>query len=187
MRKTIVLTAGIVLGTLGSLFAQGDALIRPGDAFDLRISGVPSDDSGLISSNYTVDGQGYMNLSYIGKVKVAGKSASEAQSLVEHMYVTEGIFTHPTVSINIAPTARFVNVGGPGVKAGVRVPFTADMTLMSAILAAGDFNDFADQKHVNLIRGSKVTIVNCKEVRRNPSKDVAVLPGDTIQVPQTPF
>ena len=187
MKKLFGLTAVMVVGTLGSLFAQGDALLRAGDSFDLRISGVPSDDSALISSNYTIDGQGYMNLSYIGKVKVGGRTASEVQSLVEHTYVSEGIFTHPTVAINIAPTARFVNVGGPGVKAGVRVPFTADMTLMSAILAAGDFNDFADQKHVNLIRGKQVTIVNCKEVRKNPSKDVAVLPGDTIQVPQTPF
>ena len=187
MKKTIVLLIGMAVAALGSLLAQGDALIRPGETFDLRISGVPSDDSALISANYTVDGQGYMNLAYIGKVKVAGKSGSEIQSLVEHTYVAEGIFTHPTVAINIAPSARFVNVGGPGVKAGVRVPYTPDMTLMSAILAAGDFNDFADQARVNLIRGSKVTIINCKEVRRHPSKDVAVLPGDTIQVPQTIF
>ena len=49
---------------------------------------------------------------------------------------------------------------------------------MSAILAAGDFNEYADRKRVNLVRGGKARIVNCKEVQKDPSKDVAVLPGD---------
>ena len=187
MKKAFLLVSAMALCVIGRAAAQGDATIRSGDSVDLRISGVPSDDQQTISSNYTVDGQGCLNLSYIGKVRVVGRTASEAQSMVEHAYVSEGIFTRPTVAINVPLTARYINVGGPGVKAGVRVPYTPDMTLMSAILAAGDFNEFADQKHVNLIRGKDVKIVNCKEVRKHPSQDVAVLPGDTIQVPESMY
>ena len=58
---------------------------------------------------------------------------------------------------------------------------------VSAITAAGDFNEFADQRHVRLIRAGKVTIVDCKRLRQDPSKDASVLPGDNIQVPETMF
>ncbi len=165
-----------------------DALIRAGDAFDMRISGVPSDDQATISGSYTVDGSGYINLSYIGKIKAGGRTASDIQSAVERAYIDQGIFTHPTIAVNIAQSARFVNVGGPGINGGgKRLPYTSDLTVLSAITAAGDFNEFAKQSQVNLIRGGKVTILDCKKLRRDPSKDIPVLPGDNIQVPESMF
>ena len=67
-------------------------------------------------------------------------------------------------------------------KAPQRVAYTPDMTVMSAINAAGDFTDYADQKKVHLTRDGKVTYVNCKRARADPSEDPKVLPGDQIQV-----
>ena len=61
------------------------------------------------------------------------------------------------------------------------------MTIMSAIGAAGDFSIYANQAKVQLIRGDKVTIINCKHIRSHPAEDVKILPGDNIQVPQTMF
>ena len=52
------------------------------------------------------------------------------------------------------PQARFVNVGG-AVRSPSRMAFTEDMTLLTAINAAGGFNDFADQKRVRFLRGKK--------------------------------
>ena len=154
----------------------------------MRISGVPPDEQGTVSGNYTVDGQGYINLSFISKVKAAGRTASELQSAIERAYVEQGIFTHPTISLNLQTGARFVNVGGPGVNGGgKRLAYTPDLTVLSAITAAGDFNEFANQRKVNLIRGGKLQIIDCKQLRRDPSKDMQVLPGDNIQVPETMF
>ena len=167
----------------GKLSAQA---LRVGDSFDLRIGGVPSDDISTVSSNYTIDGEGYLNLPYLGKVHVAGMTASQIQSAVERAYIDRGIFKQPTITLSIAPTARFVNVSG-AVKNPTRVPFTPDMTLMSAINAAGDFNDYADAKNVHLVRGNAVKKYNCKEIRRNPSLDPKVEPGDSIQVPESLF
>ena len=167
----------------GKLSAQS---LRVGDSFDLRIGGVPGDDISTVSSNYTIDGEGYLNLPYLGKVHVAGMTPSQIQSAVERAYIDRGIFKQPTITLSIAPTARFVNVSG-AVKSPMRVPFTPDMTLMSAINAAGDFNDYADPKKVHLVRGNSVKIVNCKEIRRNPSLDPKVEPGDSIQVPESIF
>jgi protein involved in polysaccharide export with SLBB domain len=86
----------------------------------------------------------------------------------------------------MAPTARFVNVGG-AVRAPARVPFTEDITLLASINAAGGFNDFADQKRVRLLRGSEVKIYDVRQFRRDPSLDVKLQPGDRVEVPQTFF
>ncbi len=186
MKKTVLFALAVTLCMLTRVFAQSEATVRPGDSFDLRISGVPSDDQATISSNYTVDGQGFFNISYLGKIKVSGRTAGEIQTLVERSYMEQGIFTHPTVSLTIAPAARFVNVGGQ-VKSPGRIPYTPDMTLFSAINAAGDFTEFGDQAKVRLMRGSHVDIINCKKIRANPALDVKVLPGDMIQVQETFF
>ena len=86
----------------------------------------------------------------------------------------------------MAPTARFVNVGG-AVRTPSRVPFTEDMTLLTAINAAGGFNDFADQRKVRLLRGSTVQVYDVREFRRDPSRDVRLQPGDRVEVPQSFF
>lgn len=170
----VILSTGVV---------KAEAVIRIGDTFELRIGGVPIDDQQSITSTYTVDGGGGLNLPYIGKLKVDGMTSSEIQNTVERMYREGGIFSHPSVTLVIQPQARFVNVGGH-VKAPQRVAYTPDMTLLSAINAAGDFDDFADQKKVRLMRGNTVKIVNAKAIRANPANDVPVLPGDQIQVPE---
>ena len=184
--KIVLSTLLVTLVCFQLAAGSPDAPLRPGDTFELKIGGVPSDDSSLISSSYTIDGEGYLNLAYVGKVQAAGLTPSQVQSAVERAYVDKGVFTHPTVSLNIAAQSRLVTVGGE-VNSKGRVPYTPDMTVMSAVGAAGDFTIFADQAHVRLIRGSKVEVLNCKKIRSNPSLDQRVLPGDNIQVPQALF
>ena len=181
MKIRSFLAAFIVLASCGSALA--DATLRPGDTFDLRIGGVPGEEMSAITSSYTIDGEGYLNLPYLGKLQVGGMTPGQIQSLVERDYIERGIFTHPTITLSIAPSARFVNVGGQ-VKAPNRIPYTPDMTVFSAINAAGDFTEFAAQTKVRLMRGDKVMIINCKKIRSDPSQDVKVLPGDAIQVPE---
>ena len=86
----------------------------------------------------------------------------------------------------MAPQARQVSVGG-AVKAPQRVAFTADITALAAINAAGGFNEFANQTKVRILRGRNVIPLNCKEVRKNPSLDVRLQPGDIIEVPESFF
>ena len=184
-KTLLALVCVVVCSVCGTNKLSAQAL-RIGDSFDLRIGGVPSDDQATISSNYTIDGEGYLNLSYLGKIHVAGMTASQIQTVVEHSYEERGIFTHPTITLNVASSAKFVNVSG-AVKNASRVPWTPDMTLMSAINAASDFNDYADQKKVRLVRGSSVQVFNCKKLRQDPSQDPKVQPGDSIMVPESLF
>ena len=164
--------------------ARADAPLRKGDQFDLRIGGVPSEEMSAITSSYTIDGEGCLNLPYINKVQVEGKTPSQVQSIIEQTYVERGIFTHPTITVSIAAATRQITVGGEVNNKG-RVAYTPDMTVMSAIGAAGDFSIYANQAKVQLTHDGKVSVVNCKHIRSHPAEDIKVFPGDMIQVPQS--
>lgn len=161
-----------------------DALLRSGDIIELRIGGVPPEEVQQVSGPYTIDGDGYVNLPHIGKVRADQTTQSDLQRSIESAYKSQQIYTNPSITLTIPNTARFVNTGGE-VKAPQRVPFTADLTLLGAISASGGFTDFADQKKVRLLRDGKVTIVNVRDVRKDPEKDIRLKPGDRIEVPQS--
>jgi len=177
--------AFICFFSLGAV-AFGQATLRVGDPVDLKVGGVPTDEQTQVNNVYTVDANGAVNLPYINKVKAEGLSPSQLSSAIEAAYRANKIFTNPTITIIMQPQSRFVNVGG-AVRQPMRVSFTEDMTLLTAINAAGGFNDFADQKRVRLLRGKNATLYDVREFRRDPSKDVALQPGDRVEVPQSFF
>jgi protein involved in polysaccharide export with SLBB domain len=166
--------------------AFGQAALRVGDPVDIKISGVPPDEQNQINNAYTVDANGSINLPFINKVKAAGLTPAQLSASIESAYRAAKIYTNPTITVVLPPTYRLVNVGG-AVRNPSRVPFTEDLTLLSAINAAGGFNDFADQRHVRLLRGSSVKLYDVRKFRRDPSLDVALQPGDKIEVPQSFF
>ncbi len=169
-----------------ALSAHGQATLRVGDPVELKISGVPTDEQTQVNNIYTVDAAGTINMPYINKVRAQGLTPSELANAIETTYRSGKIYNNPTITIVMAPTSRFVNVGG-AVRSPSRVPFTEDMTLLTAINAAGGFNDFADQRKVRVMRGSNVQMYDVRQSRRDPSRDIKLQPGDRIEVPQSFF
>ncbi len=161
-----------------------DVAFRPGDALELRIGGVPAEETQLITGTYTVDGEGFVNLPHIGKVRAAGLTQAALQRAIEAGYKAGDIYTNPTITITVPTVARFVNVSGD-VRQPRRVEYTQDLTVLGAISAAGGFTEFADQRKVRLIRQGRAQLVDVKAVRGNPSLDIQLLPGDQIEVPQS--
>jgi polysaccharide biosynthesis/export protein VpsN len=96
------------------------------------------------------------------------------------VYKSREIYTNPNVVITMQAQSRFVNVGGE-VKAPQRVPFTPDLTILSAINAAGGFSSFAEERKVRLLRDNKLMIIDVNKIRANPSRDVQLQPGDRIE------
>ena len=170
----------------GILSAHAQATLRIGDPVELRISGVPADEQQQVNNTYTVDASGTINLPYINKVRADGLTPAQLSASIEGSYRSSGIYTNPTITIVMQPTARFVNVGG-AVRSPSRVPFTEDMTLLTAINAAGGFNDFANQRKVRVLRGSQVKEYDVRLSRADPSKDIKLQPGDRVEVPQSMF
>ena len=164
-----------------SAFAQA---LRPGDIIEVRLSGVPADEIQQFSAPYTLDEAGMLNLPYIGQIKAGGLPATQAQTVIENKLKDDKIYTHPTVTIAIQTGSRFVNIGG-AVRNPGRVVYTTDLTLMSAINAAGGFNDFADRKRVRMVRDGKAVQIDTRELMKDPSKDLKIQPGDQVEVPQS--
>jgi protein involved in polysaccharide export with SLBB domain len=182
--RSLFLAGLFILATLTSALAQ--ATLRAGDPIELRIGGVPAEEQQQLNNTYTVDATGSINLPYINKVHAEGLTPAELSQSIENNYRVSRIFTNPTITILMQPTSRFVNVGG-AVRNPMRVPFTEDMTLLASINAAGGFNDFADQKHVRLLRGNTAKVFDVRQSRRDPSLDVRLQPGDRVEVPQSFF
>jgi protein involved in polysaccharide export with SLBB domain len=181
--RTFLLCFLLLAAGVSHLFAQGAAL-RPGDTIDIRLSGVPPDEIQQFSATYTIDEQGNLNLPYIGGIRAGGLTQNVVQESVQRKLVSDGIYTHPTITIIVQPSARFVNVGG-AVKNPSRIPFTPDLTIMTAINAAGGFNDFADQRKVRWVHEGHVEMVDVRKLRKDPTLDSKIFPGDQIEVEQS--
>lgn len=182
--STGVAFALICLVVFSGPASAADASFRVGDTIELRIGGVPAEETQLVTGSYTVDGEGFINLPHVGKVRAAGLGQAALQRAVEAAYRSGQIYTNPTITVTVPTTLRFVNVSGD-VRQPRRVEYTTDLTVLGAISAAGGFTDYADQRKVRLMRGGQVQIIDIKAVRSNPSLDIILLPGDQIEVPQS--
>lgn len=181
-KKLFLILLLTALAPAASLLAQ--ASLRPGDVIEIRISGVPLEEIQQFNAPYTIDDAGMINLPYIGMVKASGLLPNQVQAFIENKLKTEEIYSHPTIAVQPPVGQRFVSVGG-SVRAPGRIQYSSDLTLMSAINAAGSFNDFADQKRVRLVHEGKAQVYDCRKIRKDPSTDPKVFPGDQIEVPQS--
>lgn len=161
---------------------RADSALREGDSIELRLSGVPATEMSSVSGLYTIDGEGNINLAYVGRTKIAGLTSALTQSAIESAFRSRGIYTNPNVVITVQAQSRFVNVGGQ-VKLPQRVPYTADLTVLDALNAAGGISAYGNERQVKLLRRNEVTIIDVRKIRTNSSLDVPVQPEDSIEVP----
>ncbi|MFY8216320.1 MAG: polysaccharide biosynthesis/export family protein [Chthoniobacterales bacterium] len=171
-----------------NLVAQDDESVRlrSGDNIEIRLGGVPFEEITQVTGPYTVDTAGFVNMPHIGRIKAAGMTQDELQLAIEKSYRDNEIYTRPTITVSVAMQTRFVNVGGE-VRMPQRVPYTSDLSVLSAISAAGGFTEFANQGNVRLLRGDEVTMIDIRKVRKNPSLDVTLRPGDSVEVVRSLF
>lgn len=164
------------------LCAQAVATLRMGDVFEMRLSGMPQEYATEFALQYTVGQDGTINVPLIGEVKAAGLTSTQLERTIQTRLVSGKIFTQPTVIINIASVARYVSISG-GVRSPQRLQWTADLTLSSAIGNCQGISDFGSDKGIQIIRGSKIVgVYNLKDIRKDPSKDPQLLPGDQVLV-----
>ncbi len=154
--------------------------IRPGDSLSISFLDIPEQVS---DKEFQVRGDGTINMPLIGSVKVLGKKFGDLERELQGMYVPK-YYTRLTVVIK--PRERFYSVGGE-VKAPGRQVYIGETTILRAIVTAGDFNEFANKRKVQIIRANgEQEIVDCKKARENPKKfDRPICPGDAIFVPRS--
>src|SRR5688500_10032113 len=124
-------------------FSQS-ATFRPGDSFEMSLGAVPAEtgDAQNFNKMYTIGGDGTINVPFAGVIRAAGLTQSQLEKAIQQRLIDQKIFRWPTITINVPERARLITVGGQ-VRAPQRTFWSADMTLMSAINAAGGPADFA--------------------------------------------
>ncbi len=158
------------------------ATLRPGDIFEMRLSGMPAEFSSDFNLQYTVGAEGTVSVPLIGELRATGLTPSQLERAVEGKLVSEKIFTHPTVLINIAQATRYVSVSG-GVRQPQRLMWSNDLTLTSAVGNCAGLSDFGSPKGIRIIRNQNVFgVFNLTELQKDPSKDPKLLPGDQVVV-----
>lgn len=160
--------------------ASTSAQLRAGDTLNVNLQGIP--DAAL--HTVQVDEQGLISLPFVGAVPAAGASTNELGLRIRETYVSRRFYT--TVDVSVSVAERFVYVGGEVAKPG-RIVWTPDLTVAKAVQSAGGFTPYGKQTAVTLVRERQAYTLDVKLAQRNPAEDPRLMPGDSLQVPRSPF
>ncbi len=194
LKPLLILRYFTILLLTGLLFGCGDPAsdvatvipppksvgLRPGDGIVVSLQSIPDANS----LQEQIDDQGFISLPYIGQVAVANLTESEIAQKVRESYINQKIYT--AIDVSVAVTQRFIHVGGEVMRPG-RVLWSPDLTLNKAIQEAGGFSLYGKKSGVLLTRDAKTYVVDLKSALRNPDKDFKVYPGDSLNVPRSPY
>lgn len=178
--KKILFFLITLIGFVSPLMAQ----IESGQAVQITISGVPVEEKSRIDGAYPVSEDGFINMSFIGRVKAAGLRNEGLALSLQARYREAGIYTNATIQV-ISNSGNTINeqkvvVGGQVRAPGPR-PFTKGLTLWQAVQAAGGPTEFGSMRRVTLFRDGKQLVY---DLSSGKFMDTAVQPNDAINVPE---
>jgi len=174
-----------LISLLAALLPQShaDNIFRDGDVFEMRLSGPPEEFTREFSLVLTVD-EGSVNLPLVGRIRAVGLSSTGLATMIEKRLKDEKIFTVANVNITLnqnTPNQQRVFIVGGSVRAPGRQPWIADLTLTGAISGAGGPTEWAADG-VKIVRAGRAQKFSRKALKKDPSQDPKVLPGDIIEV-----
>jgi protein involved in polysaccharide export with SLBB domain len=159
---------------------SASAQLRPGDSLTVTLQGVPDPSVNSVQ----IDDRGTITLPYIGIMSTTGTTPGDLAQRIREAYLAKKIYR--TVDVSVSVTERYVYVGGEVARPG-RIVWTPDLTASKAIQSAGGFTLYAKETKVNLMRDQKAYDLNITLAQKNPEQDIHLMPGDSVQVPRSPF
>lgn len=163
-----------------------DSIVKlgPGDLIEINVYNVPE-----LTTKARVSNAGDVYLPLIDYVHVDGLTQEEAQSLIEKRLSDGGFVRSPHVTIFVDEAAsQGVNVLGEVMKPGI-YPDTADHKLYELISQAGGFTQQASRK-ISVVRKGETQPIQVdlpRNLADDVSKNIDILPGDTISIPKAPI
>ena len=160
--------------------------LGPQDKIDLVVYYGSKD----IKATYVIDSAGDIEVQYIGRVPVSGKTAHEIQNEVQQR-LADGYLVEPIVQITVAEiNSQKLSVFGQVARSG-SVKFVPGMTIVDAIANSGGFSPMARKNMVKVTR----TLDGKTEIYKIPVEMIAegarpqfpVMPGDQVFVPERPW
>lgn len=140
-----------------------------GDAISIQVFDEPD-----LTIDTVVGASGSINYSYLGDVRVAGKSAVELEQHIARL-LQDGYLVNPSVNVRVTQYRPFYingEVRSPG-----SYPYQPGLTLERAIALAGGLTDRASTRKMYI---TKADDASGKEVR--VPLNFRVQPGDTISI-----
>lgn len=161
-------------------------ILKPSDVISVEV--YKEED---LKKSVRVEGDGSVALALIGKVKVAGMTVAEAQSLITDLY-NRDYLVDPQVSLLVVQFSPKVvhilgSVNSPGV---VQIPPDRDLTLTEAIAGVRGISRIGNPKSITIKRvdesgRARQMEVNFSRIVTDPNvKDIVLQEGDTIWVPE---
>jgi len=157
-----------------------DVLIGSGDLLEIKVLGVPD-----YVEQVRVSEKGQITLPFIGVLKVAGLSVSQAELQVSKRLADGGFFNDPQVSVSQKEYAtQGIAVLGEVQKPGI-YPALGHRTLFEAVSAAGGFTQKAGRTAVITHRerpDEPQTVTLSYDAKNSPQSNIPLLPGDTVVI-----
>jgi polysaccharide export outer membrane protein len=180
-------SSGYSAGTGGIGIVVGENyILKPSDVISVEV--YQEDD---LNKSVRIEGDGSVALALIGKVKVAGMTVAEAQSLITDLY-NRDYLVDPQVSLLVVQFSPKVvhilgSVNSPGV---IQIPPDRDLTLTEAIAGVRGVSRLGNPKSIIIKRvdedgRARQMEVNFSRIVTDPNaKDIVLQEGDTIWVPE---
>lgn len=173
----------------GAPLVSDNYVLQPRDILQFRIMGEPE-----YNLEIRVSSDGTVILPLLNTVKLGGMTVNEARERLYNLYNAD-YFVEPQIQILLLQYAeKRVEVIGQVNRPGtILIPPEQNLTLVTAISAAGGTTRLANDRAVRLTRtlanGQKQTTEhNVQDILRDPNqKDVPIMEGDFIYVPERRF
>ena len=178
-------TSSSVGGSVGIVVGE-NYILKPSDVISLEVFQELD-----LNKSVRIQGDGSVALALIGKVKVAGMTAGEAQALITDLY-NRDYLVDPQISLLVMEFSPKVihilgSVNNPGV---VPIPPDRDLTLIEAMASVRGVSRLGNPKSITIKRveedgRARQMQVNFSRIIQDPnSKDIVLKEGDTIWVPE---
>lgn len=133
-----------------------------------------------LTNEYILDGGGYVALPLIGPQKAGDQTTRELEHSISQALTTGGFLVNPSVSVQVMEFRPYYILGeisSPG-----SYPYTLNLTVTKAVATAHGYTYRANTHRV-LIQHSGESAERLYEL----TPATAVLPGDTIRIPERRF
>lgn len=159
--------------------------LGPGDKFELRVHNQPE-----LTGEFTVSSEGDINYPYIGRIKVLNRTCADLEIQISEG-LADGYLANPSVrcaitEFNSKRLFIFGEVKNPG-----SYPYKSNVTIIEGIAIAGGFAGRADKNGTKLSRvvnNSEIRVtVPVQDIVEGKSRNLRLLPGDILFVPDLPF
>ncbi|MEL6591748.1 MAG: polysaccharide biosynthesis/export family protein [Bacteroidota bacterium] len=134
-------------------------------------------------NGYNVDETGKIILPEVGAVNVGGKTMNEAREAIQSAIQKQV----PKATVFVTLVSFKISILGEVVRPGYYYVYNNQLNVLEALAMAGDLDDYADRKRIQLIRqtdkGSQVTLLDLTDPKVVQSPYFYLQPNDGIYVP----